>query len=86
MRGPHHWRGQAAWLLLLALPDCERYDYICSVCGSVVGWQDDEGNPAPGIIVPWPGAGLHAQRRVEPRRSGRRRPRVRRQRRGMERK
>ena len=38
--------------LLLALLDGDRYDYLCSVCGNVVGQHDDKGSPPPGIIVP----------------------------------
>ena len=37
--------------LLLALLDGDRYDYLCSVCGNVVGQHDDKGSPPPGIIV-----------------------------------
>jgi hypothetical protein len=38
--------------LLLALLDGERYDYICSVCGNVVGQQDDKGGAPSSIILP----------------------------------
>ena len=38
--------------LLLALLDGERYDYICSVCGNVVGQQDDKDGAPPSIILP----------------------------------
>ena len=37
--------------LLLVLLDGDRYDYVCSVCGNVVGQHDDKGSPPPGIIV-----------------------------------
>jgi hypothetical protein len=37
--------------LLLALLDGDRYDYLCSVCGNVVGQHDDKGSPPPGILV-----------------------------------
>ena len=37
--------------LLLALLDGDRYDYLCSVCGSVVGQHDDKDSPPPGIIL-----------------------------------
>jgi hypothetical protein len=37
--------------LLLALLDGDRFDYLCSVCGSVVGQHDDKGSPPSGIIV-----------------------------------
>ena len=38
--------------LLLILPEGEKYEYRCQLCGSTVGDKIDKGKPFPGLIRP----------------------------------